>query len=397
MAGSLVLHQQGENNPQRGAHEICQRYRQQQLPSQRHQLVIAKARQGSARPYIKEKQPAHFQQKPEWPLNHWHNRGKQTKCAEHQHAAGNYDELNPRNPSRSHHRVISQIHSQSKQQNRRQILQKRPAVRKRRKPSTQKQNRRQKRNGEHVRVFRHEKHRELEAGILGVKSRDEFCLRLRQIKRHAVRLRNCGREVAKETDNLREYVPARNKRQVTIVSSLVGYHFVEIQRPRKQHHANPGQRQRPFVADHLRRAPQPAQQWVLAVRRPSRQRYAIHADRRDGEKKHQPNIYVRDNQLRGLPKNRNRRRPEGNQRNRRQRQRQRQKRREHVQKFIRSRRRHVLFKQEFHAVGQRLQQSVCAHIVRAPARLNVRHDFAFKPGKVRQRRQCQKKQNDDLY
>src|ERR1700722_18869204 len=393
MAGSLVLHQQGENNPQRGAHEICQRYRQQQLPSQRHQLVIAKARQGSARPYIKEKQPAHFQQKPEWPLNHWHNRGKQTKCAEHQRAAGNYDELNPRNPSRSHHRVISQIHSQSKQQNRRQILQKRPAVRKRRKPSTQKQNRRQKRNGEHVRVFRHEKHRELKTGILSVKSRNKFRLRLRQIKRHAVRLRNSRSEVTKKTDNLRKYVPARNKRKVTIVSSLVRNHLVEIQRPRKQHHANHRQRQRHFVADHLRRTPQPTQQWILAVRRPPSQRHAIHADRRDRKKKHQANIYVRDNQLRRLPEDRNRRRPEGNQRNRRQR----QKRREDVQKFIRSRRRHILFEQKFHAVSQRLQQSVRAHIVRAPARLNVRHDFAFKPSKVRQRRQCQKKQNDDLY
>src|ERR1700733_311154 len=301
MAGSLVLHQQGENNPQRGAHEICQRYRQQQLPSQRHQLVIAKARQGSARPYIKEKQPAHFQQKPEWPLNHWHNRGKQTKCAEHQRAAGNYDKLNPRNPSRSHHRVISQIHSQSKQQNRRQILQKRPAVRKRRKPSTQKQNRRQKRNGEHVRVFRHEKHRELKTGILSVESGDEFGLRLWQIKRNAVRLRNRRSEVTKKTDNLRKYVPARNKRQVTIISSLVRNHFVEIQRPRQQHHADHRQRKRHFLGDHLRRSTQAAQQWLLAIRRPTRQSHAVHADRRNGENKHQPDIYVSNNQLCRLP------------------------------------------------------------------------------------------------
>src|SRR6202043_3714397 len=101
---------------------------------------------------------------------------------------------------------------------------------KRRKPSAQKQNRRQKRNGKHVRVFRHKKHGELKAGIFGVKTRHEFRLRLGQIKRNAIRLGDRRSEIAKESDNLWNDVPARNKWQIAIISGLVRNHFVEIQR-----------------------------------------------------------------------------------------------------------------------------------------------------------------------
>ncbi len=59
-------------------------------------------------------------------------------------------------------------------------------------------------------------------------------------------------------------------------------------------------------------------------------------------------------------------RTEGNQRNGGQAQSQRQERRQDVEKLIRTRRREIFFEQEFHAVGQRLQQSVRANFSTAP-------------------------------
>src|ERR1700683_1929596 len=258
MAESSVFHQQRGNNPESGSHQIRQGNRQQKFPSQRHQLVIPKTRQRSARPNIKEEQSANFQQKPERPLNYRYDSGKQTKRAKPQRTASNHDELNPGDPGRPHRGVVFQIHAQPQQHDSRQILQKSPTLRKRREPSAQKQNRREKRNREHVRVFRHKKHRELETGIFRVKTGNEFGFRLGQIKRNAIRLRNRRSEIAKEADNLRKYVPARNKRKVPIISGLVRNHFVEIQRPSQQHHADYGKRERHFIAYTLRRTAQPA-------------------------------------------------------------------------------------------------------------------------------------------
>ena len=107
-------------------------------------------------------------------------------------------------------------------------------------------------------------------------------------------------------------------------------------------------------------------------------------------------ILTFDDDENGLAEQRDARRAERNQRDGRERQRQRQKRREHVDELIRSRRRDVLLEKELHAVGQRLQQSVRAHVVRAPARLDVRDDLALEPGEVRQRRHHNEQQDGDL-
>ena len=77
--------------------------------------------------------------------------------------------------------------------------------------------------------------------------------------------------------------------------------LVEIECTRREKNADDGKRQRNFVTDHLRGAAQAAQQRVLAVRRPSRQRHAINANRSDREKEQQPDVAVRDDELRGLP------------------------------------------------------------------------------------------------
>ena len=89
--------------------------------------------------------------------------------------------------------------------------------------------------------------------------------------------------------------------------------------------------------------------------------------------------------------------PNGNHGDRRNGQRQRQKRRQKISKFVRARRRHVFFEQEFDAIGQRLQQAVRTHAIRSPSRLNMRHDFALEPGQIGERRQQHEKQDDDLF
>ena len=73
-----------------------------------------------------------------------------------------------------------------------------------RKPAAEKQNRAEARHRDHAGVFGDEKHGELEAGILGVESGDEFGFGFRQIERHAIGFRDGGDEEAEEADDLRK-------------------------------------------------------------------------------------------------------------------------------------------------------------------------------------------------
>ena len=97
------------------------------------------------------------------------------------------------------------------------ILEKARAIR-------QKKNRGQARNGDHILVFSHEEHRELEARILSMKAGDQFPLRFGQIERHAIGLRDGRRDIAEETNNLCPDVP------VPDVSALAFDDAVESER-----------------------------------------------------------------------------------------------------------------------------------------------------------------------
>ena len=59
-------------------------------------------------------------------------------------------------------------------------------------------------------------------------------------------------------------------------------------------HADQRKPKRDLVADHLRDGAQRAQQGILAVRRPSRQRHAVHADRSNAEDDQQADVDVGD-------------------------------------------------------------------------------------------------------
>ena len=96
------------------------------------------------------------------------------------------------------------------------------------------------------------------------------------------------------------------------------------------------------------------------------------------------------------PKQFNRVGPKRNERNRSERQCQSQQRREIVDEFIHTCRRRIFLEKKFHAVGQRLQQSVRPDAMRPPTRLHVRDDFAFEPRQIGIHRQHDEQQQRNL-
>src|SRR5215469_7425322 len=77
-----------------------------------------------------------------------------------------------------------------------------------REPAAEEEQRREARYSDHVRVFGHEKHRELEGRVLGVEAGDKFCFRFGQIKGNAVGFRDGRSQIADESEKLRNDLPA---------------------------------------------------------------------------------------------------------------------------------------------------------------------------------------------
>ena len=76
--------------------------------------------------------------------------------------------------------------------------------RKRGEPAAEEENRGETRNGDHRRVFGDEEHGELEAGIFGVETGDEFRFGFGKIEWGAVSFRDGGSEEADKPNNLRD-------------------------------------------------------------------------------------------------------------------------------------------------------------------------------------------------
>src|SRR5579875_4166123 len=70
---------QPQNDHQTRGDKINQRKRQQELPAESHQLVIAETGQRATRPNVKEQQQKNFAEKPERALNHRHDSRPGTK------------------------------------------------------------------------------------------------------------------------------------------------------------------------------------------------------------------------------------------------------------------------------------------------------------------------------
>ncbi len=148
----------------------------------------------------------------------------------------------------------------------------------------------------------------------------------------------------------------------------------------------------------MRRAAQATEQRILAIGRPPRERHAIDAHRGDRKKRQDANIHVGwcDTQINVVAEKADRIRPKRDKRNPREGERQSQQRRKVVDKFIDACRSRIFLEEKFHAVRQRLQQSVRTNAVRAPARLHVRDDFAFEPRQIGVHRQHDEQQQRDL-
>src|SRR6266571_901978 len=197
---------------QTGDQEIGNGDGQQHLPSEGHQLVIAKARQRAADPYIKKNKEECFEQKPE-------NR---------------QETLHPGRPEEG-------------------------AV-----PSAEKKNGRQKRHGHHVRVLGHEEHGELQSAVLSVIAGHELGFRFRKIKRDAVGFGEGGGQINEKGNDLpAEDVPPWQP--APIHARLRIYDFPQTEAARENQDADQRESQCDFVAHHLRACPQRAQQGVLAV------------------------------------------------------------------------------------------------------------------------------------
>ena len=276
-------------------------------------------------------------------------------------------------------------------------MRERPAGRERREPSAEKHNRAEARHGDHAGVFGDEKHRELEAGVLRVKTGDELGFRFGKIERHAVGFRYRRDEKAEESQNLRPDVPAQDA-----ALGMVGLRIndvAQVKTAREKQHADDRHRERKLVAHHLRRTAQAAEQRILAVRRPSGQCDAVNAQSGYRKQRENADVQVRDPEVDLLAPNGPRQRIGTKRDNgdRRQRERQRHQRRKKISKFVHARWRRIFLQKKFCAIRQRLQQSMRPDTMRSPSRLHVRHNFALEPRQIRIDRQNDEKQKRNLY
>ena len=134
----------------------------------------------------------------------------------------------------------------------------------------------------------------------------------------------------------------------------------QAQRAGHQQRTNHRQAEGKLITDHLRRRSQPAEQRVLAVRGPSGERDAVHAEGCDGEDKEQADVdvgYLKLNPMavkcEAIAKRNNR---DGEKR-----QDKPQQRRHPINNLIGFERHDVFFKNKLQTVGSGLQQSVRTH------------------------------------
>src|SRR5438477_1100401 len=167
-------------------------------------------------------------------------------------------------------------------------------------PSTEKENRAERRYGDHAGVFSNKKHGELEAGIFGMESGDEFRLCFGQIERHAIGFRDGGNKKTKKANDLRK-AAVKSKRvpgkQAPFAVLLLADNFGQAKTVRHEHNAHDRHGHGKFVADHLRGATQAAEERVLAVRGPAGKGDTVHAKSGDGEKHKKPNVGICDPQV----------------------------------------------------------------------------------------------------
>ncbi len=157
---------------------------------------------------------------------------------------------------------------------------------------------------------------------------------------------------------------------------------------RHEQHANQREAERNFVADHLCRGAQRAQQRVLAVGRPARESDSVDAQRGDAEDDENSGIDVAGvpggvhhagDLHRGADAEQVNDGADGDHGNRSEGHDERKHRREKVDVLLDVGRRHVFLEQKLGSVGKRLQQSEGTDARGAPAILHAAHSLALQP------------------
>src|SRR5579875_793493 len=296
------------------------RQRDQHLPADRHELVVADPGQGAAQPDVAEQQDEDLDQEPQQrpPV-----------------AVG-------ARPQRD---------------------------RPRRPPAAEEQRGRQRGDRGHVDVLGEVEHGELHRRVLGVVSGDQLALALGQVERQPVGLADHGEQVDEERDRQLPEEPA---------VLLGGDDRGGGQRARVQEHGHEGEPHRDLVADHLRGRAQRAEQRVRRPGRPAGQHDPVdahRAHRQDEQHRHrqvgelQRGVMVEDRHLRA-PRD-DREADEGGRR--------RDDRRDDEHQLVRGGGDDVFLQRQLERVRDRLQQPERPGPVGAGAVLHPADDAALEP------------------
>src|SRR5208282_4181954 len=321
MLSSQRHHQSRINN-------VSHRQGQQDLPSESHELVIAKAGQGPADPDVQEHKKENLKTEPEY----------------------------------RHHRL----------QNRR--------AKDGTMPSAEKQQSGHTGHGDHVGVFGHEKHGELHGAVLGVVSGHEFGFSFRQIKRGAVGFRVGGDQVDEKGQRLPvKNVPARN--EMPEHAALRIHDLAQAEAAGHNQHAHQRESERHFVADHLSAGAQSTEQRIFVIRGPASQRDTIDTHRGNAEDYQQPDVQVGNLQI-SAPGSEVDPVAKGNHRYRGNRKDDRQDGRRNVERLVHMRLGQIFLENELDAVGQRLEQAKRSNPRGTPAVLDVRRHLTLQPDAI---------------
>src|SRR5580692_6919397 len=310
--------------------------RDEDLPADRHQLVIADPGQGTAQPDVAEQQDEDLDHEPE-------------------------------------HRPPAAVRAGPQRQ------------RPRRPPAAEEQRGGEPGHRRHVDVLGEVEHRELHRRVLGVVPGDQLALALWQVERQPVGLADHGEQVDDERDRQQPRVPLV---RLSIDDRAGG------QRARVQEHGHEGQPHRDLVADHLRGGSHRAEQRVGRSRGPARQHDPVHANR--AHREHQQHRYreVGDLQRGVVVEDRHLRAPrddreadEGRRRG--------QHRRHHEDELVRGPRDDVFLQRQLERVRDRLQQAERPGPVRPRAVLHPADDPALGPD--HEHRGQQQEEEDDAH
>jgi len=237
-------------------------------------------------------------------------------------------------------------------------------------PAAEEERHAEARERRHVGVLRLEEQGEAHGAVLGVEAGHQLRLRFRQVERQPVRLGERGDQEDEEADELGDHGPH--------MLLLVGHHVRQIERADRDHRRQHRQGERQLVADHLRRGADRAHQGEFVVRAVAGEHKRVDAQAGERQEEQHARLRRRDDQrnvaAEGFEVWTERDHHEGGERRQ-----QSQGRSEQVEQPVGGGGRHVLFEHELERVGDRLEEAHRTDPVRARAVLDQTAGPALHP------------------